>query len=270
MSGSGTVGPSFRCRARLGVTCARGRRGRFASPHPRREAILGRKRTIVGVVITVVYLVVGLWLGWEQRASLLEMKPNEVGDFLAGLTGPIALLWLILGYFQQGDELRQGTEALQLQAAELRQSVEQQRELVKVTTRQVDAQLKAFSSELDERRRAVLPLFDLAVVGGYGRGDEQQYVFRLANHGATVKQFIATFEGREKLPQTINRAVFEHGAEHKFELVDKTSNRQPLTMRLSFLDAGGHRGARAIRVEFGASELAMVNATKIFELKDEE
>jgi len=69
---------------------------------------------------------------------------NEFGDLLAGLVGPVALIWLVFGYFlqglairQQGVELSQNTEALRLQAValnaqvvELANSVAQQRELV--------------------------------------------------------------------------------------------------------------------------------------------
>jgi hypothetical protein len=61
------------------------------------------------------------------------MPFNEWGDFFAGASAPLAFLWLVIGYFQQGDELSQNTKALeqqekalQLQVDELRQSVEQQ------------------------------------------------------------------------------------------------------------------------------------------------
>jgi hypothetical protein len=55
-----------------------------------------------------------------------------VGDFLAGAFGPIAIVWLVLGFIQQGEELKLNTAALKLQADELRQSVAQQRRLVEL------------------------------------------------------------------------------------------------------------------------------------------
>ncbi|TQV85176.1 hypothetical protein FKG94_03025 [Exilibacterium tricleocarpae] len=65
---------------------------------------------------------------------------NEWGDFFAGTFAPLAFLWLIAGYIQQGIELRQNTrtlqqqeEALTLQVQELKASVEQQKELVSIT-----------------------------------------------------------------------------------------------------------------------------------------
>ena len=55
------------------------------------------------------------------------MEPNEVGDVLAGFAGPLAFIWLVHGYFlqgvairQQGYELQQNTDALKLQADQLR------------------------------------------------------------------------------------------------------------------------------------------------------
>lgn len=67
---------------------------------------------------------------WDTAKS---MKFNEWGDFFAGSFAPLAFLWLVIGYFQQGEELSQNTKALeqqeralQLQVDELKQSVEQQ------------------------------------------------------------------------------------------------------------------------------------------------
>ncbi len=54
-----------------------------------------------------------VWFTWPQITML---SLNALGDFFAGLFAPLALLWLVLGFFQQGEELR-------LQAAELNASV---------------------------------------------------------------------------------------------------------------------------------------------------
>ncbi|RSO39267.1 hypothetical protein [Acinetobacter lactucae] len=66
------------------------------------------------------------------------MPLNEIGDFLSGVFAPLAFLFLYLGYKQQGYELKQNTKALNLQAAELKNSVEQQEELVKATREELD------------------------------------------------------------------------------------------------------------------------------------
>lgn len=82
-----------------------------------------------GVVVTAVYLAGLGWWMYEKWDKFSAMEPNSWGDYLAGTFGPLAFLWLVLGYFQQGHELRQNSEALKLQALELHNSVEQQKEL---------------------------------------------------------------------------------------------------------------------------------------------
>lgn len=71
--------------------------------------------TRIGAVATLFYF--GYFIGmlhvrWDE---LVGLKLNELGDLLAGVVGPIALIWVVLGYFQQGHELREAT----IQNAEL-------------------------------------------------------------------------------------------------------------------------------------------------------
>jgi hypothetical protein len=94
-------------------------------------------KTQVGIGISVLYAALlistTIWR-WEEVQNL---KLNELGDFAAGAFGPMAILWLVLGYFQQGEELKQNTEALNLQAYELKNSVEQQQALVDIARKQM-------------------------------------------------------------------------------------------------------------------------------------
>lgn len=55
---------------------------------------------------------------WKHE-RLLALPINEWGDFFVGAVAPLAFLWLALGYFQQGNELRQNTEALIAQERQL-------------------------------------------------------------------------------------------------------------------------------------------------------
>ena len=57
------------------------------------------------------------FINWTE---LEVLEPNNFGDFLGGVVAPLAFLWLVVGYFQQGEELRQNTAALHLQAEELK------------------------------------------------------------------------------------------------------------------------------------------------------
>ncbi|WP_223452738.1 MULTISPECIES: hypothetical protein [unclassified Pseudomonas] len=113
-----------------------------------------RKRLgLIGGVVTAVYLVALAAVASSRAGTLMIMPLNEVGDFLSGAFGPVAFLWLVLGFLQQGDELRQGTEALKLQAAELRNSVEQQSIMAVAAIQQIDAQRESLKLQLEETER---------------------------------------------------------------------------------------------------------------------
>jgi len=88
-----------------------------------------RERAAVG--LTIIWVVGALVFLTVRSGEVAAMSPNEWGDFFAGVFSPIALLWLVLGYFQQGKELR-------LQVEELRRSVEQQKELASATKYEVE------------------------------------------------------------------------------------------------------------------------------------
>lgn len=76
--------------------------------------------------VTALYISGAIIIMGAKFDDLVNLDLNEIGDFAAGVFGPIAFLWLILGYLQQGKELKASTEALKLQAQELNNSVSQQ------------------------------------------------------------------------------------------------------------------------------------------------
>lgn len=96
----------------------------------------------------------------SRWAILARGDPNFVGDFLAGATAPLAFFWLIVGYFQQGMELRQNSHALLIQAHQLSLQVAETRALVKESATQAKAASDMLQLELkrseEARRTAVL------------------------------------------------------------------------------------------------------------------
>lgn len=129
-------------------------------------------RTGIGVTISVLYagLLIALIIWrWEDVAKL---GLNELGDFAAGAFGPMAILWLVLGYFQQGDELKQNTDALIQQATELKQSAEHQAALVEVSRMQVNAEVERHREERRRQKLKMQPRFSLSweAEGYTGRG----------------------------------------------------------------------------------------------------
>lgn len=89
--------------------------------------------------------------------TLAPFHFNELGDFLAGAFGPLAIFWLVLGFLQQGEELQHSVRALQLQAEELKHSVDAQRELVAIG-----------KAEADARRRLLDPIFSFSEQNNFG------------------------------------------------------------------------------------------------------
>lgn len=108
----------------------------------------------VGVVLTLGYVLV-LAAAWKfHMLGDLPTRLNEWGDFASGLCSPLAFLWLVLGYRQQGEELR-------AQAAELKESVSQQVALVKATNEQNRLQLRALEAAEEQRVARFRPALEL-------------------------------------------------------------------------------------------------------------
>jgi hypothetical protein len=191
---------------------------------------MSRTLSILGVAITVVYLGI-LWFIFDGRLTeILMMPPNEIGDLLAGMFGPLAILWLILGFFQQGIELRQNTNALKLQEKalqaqvdELHNSVQQQKELVDVAKRQLEEARDAWVQEMQEKMDSQKPVFvllevfspfDQHIASGKGLDDHDwigkpQYVAKFRNIGGAAKQVRVQFPSGFSLDRAV-RSVVSH------------------------------------------------------------
>lgn len=161
---------------------------------------LGRMQ--IGLLITAVYATgvgVLLALRWDEVRSL---DLNALGDFAAGAAGPIAFLWLVLGYFQQGDELRINTEALQSQAEELRQSVAAQEALASAMRAQNSLTEKLALADVLRRKRLIQPAFSLEISSLYKRDAVFVLNLRVTNHGAECRElFIDVFDNDDSSAQ---------------------------------------------------------------------
>lgn len=127
----------------------------------------------IGYGCILIVLAALVLFGEEGLDSFRTMSPNEVGDLLAGIAGPLAFMWLVYGYFlqgiaikQQAEELRQNTLALKLQhqalvaqVVELRKSVEHQQDMVTIGKKQIENDDAALLRQQEAQRRAALPRF---------------------------------------------------------------------------------------------------------------
>ncbi|MDC7825304.1 hypothetical protein PQS90_09090 [Pseudomonas sp. BLCC-B13] len=152
---------------------------------------MGRGRTIFGLLLSAIYLLWVAVLILPKIGGLSQLELNEIGDFFAGLFGPLAFLWLVLGYFQQGDELKQGTKALLLQADELKRSVEQQSIMAAAANQQIDVQRESVRLQQFEMDKALAPNFRFGCSsrsGGEGRGALVETAFKVKNSGHEVAE----------------------------------------------------------------------------------
>jgi len=119
-----------------------------------------------GVTATAIYLAIIAWLRWPFSIQTLRvLHINELGDFLAGVFGPLALFWFILAFFLQKAELRQNRDAFLLQAKELRDTLHQHEELVATSKKQLEADLKANELQEIQLNKEIQPRFTITNVG---------------------------------------------------------------------------------------------------------
>lgn len=145
--------------------------------------------------LTAVYIGGAIMVMATRFDELITLELNAIGDFSAGVFGPVAFLWLVLGYIQQGRELKISSTALQMQTAELKASVEQQTALA-----------MAQRESLRQNEFTFEPILELKYLGGqFIEGDYYDELL-LVNHGSYCDNVVVKLnEGaREKSSYTLD------------------------------------------------------------------
>ncbi|MBB4223442.1 hypothetical protein [Variovorax guangxiensis] len=166
------------------------------------------KRLIVGFAISAGWIALAVFmLVAQERPTRL----NEWGDFIAGFSAPLAFFWLVLGYLQQGEELKQSTKALRLQADELKQSVEQQSNLVELSRKQMQHEIEKLEEDRRRYREAVRPTFvpqQSSIVHNAQTGEVAAFHISIVNIGRPATRVRMRFEIDGTLADSVNRAIF--------------------------------------------------------------
>tara|TARA_R110000744_G_scaffold266361_1_gene380384 strand:+ start:2095 stop:2958 length:864 start_codon:yes stop_codon:yes gene_type:complete len=132
----------------------------------------------IGSWITFLYLLfVIISFGWRfgDLFNPDKMGLNEVGDFLAGVFGPIAFGWLVIGYLMQNRELKN--------------SVEQTKEAQRLASNQLEFQIKCKEREELSIHNNAQPILDVKNViledeiDDYGCAN---FRFEIKNNGSTI------------------------------------------------------------------------------------
>ncbi|MBO9680943.1 MAG: hypothetical protein J7556_22175 [Acidovorax sp.] len=153
-----------------------------------------RWRVRGGLAFSALYLLGVAVLMYSRWDKVVSLELNALGDFFAGAFGPLALLWLVLGYFQQGEELKQNTEALQLQAQELANSVREQRELVNLTNQQLLADMAHRDYEKQRQNQRAQPIFHVKTIPLGDKLNALKRSIQLHNVGADCVSLTVSFE----------------------------------------------------------------------------
>lgn len=202
----------------------------------------GRGLTYFGIGGTVAWLLLGIFYLAPRLDKLAELGLNEMGDFLAGSFAPLAFFWLVLGFFQQGAELRTSNNALWLQGEELRNSVEQQRDLVAATREGIAAETERLNEAREAARMRAQPVLEL-VLGGWGSGgDDREQSLSLLNHGETCTGVSVLFMGVDVVMAQRDR--FDRGGRLDFRVtIPSDLNFPPIRFRVDYIDNLATRGS---------------------------
>ena len=189
-----------------------------------------------GAAATILWLAVGFSLMMWASDRGGTLKPNEWGDAFAGLFAPVAFLWLVLGFLQQGTELQLSTRALELQVAELKNSVEQQQALVEVSRKQVLATLDEHERRRSAEHAITQPRLIVRPVGKLsGPSSNTTYELEVTNEGETITNVSASF-----IPQSAGKSIdfyqtLRRGESKRFRFIGQDNFRQ-LEMSIAFVD----------------------------------
>jgi hypothetical protein len=201
-----------------------------------------KKLTVFGFVASFTWIAFFAVILWLKADAAADLDLNEWGDFLAGATAPLALMWIVIGYFLQGEELRLNTDALKLQQQELKNQVAETAILAANSERQAAAAEQMVSATLEDKRRAALkeladalPIF--RSVGGTQTGARLRTTIR--NAGATISELSAISENKGVTVEIVPKAVFESGTEGKLKIEGATAF--PLAFTISFTDRLGRK-----------------------------
>jgi len=197
---------------------------------------MGRWLAIAGFFGTALYLGLAVLLMNEKLSDLADMPLNEIGDFLAGVFSPLAFLWLVLGFLQQGRELKASTDALTLQAEELRASVLQQEELVRVSRQQHEEEVKARQAERQRNEIQAQPVLDIekgpmSFSSGLITGR-----FALRNTGHQVTRVRLRWKSSAGVSLREQISVLPNGASVPFDITASPADIQNFLMHIDYID----------------------------------
>ncbi len=198
-----------------------------------RSRLMRWARNVTGIYIFVLFaLLLAVLFGEVGIDSFRTMYPNEVGDLLAGIAGPFALIWLVYGYLLQGISMRQ-------HAKEIAQSAM----VLSIQVAEMEEQKK-------RRTNAIAPNFQFRATSSSPISDFMYEVdVEIKNTNEDVKKVKINFENNEFSikPHLIEEIVSGSCRHVKFSFNSDVSGYIPFFV--SYIDRDGESGERKFHME---------------------
>ena len=185
--------------------------------------------TLIGLSGTVLWIGLILLVLWKNPHAASTMSLTQWADFLAGgVSAPLALLWLVVGHFQQGRELSVNTRALEEQVRETRL-------LAQNSERQAAAaELHARLTQTAQERERFIETHEAQPLirnqGGTSSGTEHNT--QLLNQGGSVRDVELEYGGEYDLTFSLSTA-WDTGQVGRLRLIERS--------KLQFPGSSGNR-----------------------------
>lgn len=205
--------------------------------------------TFAATCITVIYLV-GLAslliVRWEE---MIKLDLNALGDFAAGVFGPLAFTWLVVGYVQQGKSIKKNAEDLNDSVAELKRQADTARD-------RLDFEREGRQQQFTIRKKRLRPIFRVKVLGYDFENQTRQITFEVTNSGSDVRGVKFSVEDEGQVYPVFQTDSFNSGTTQAHRAAwpiltnrDMHNKKIDFVFEASYLDADFDAGS----VRFGSS-----------------
>lgn len=225
------------------------------------EAEKSRSRRLwFGVLLSLLWgvIVCSLYFTQDHPTNL-----NSWGDFFAGAFAPLAFLWLVIGYAQQGDELKHSRKALLMQAKELANSVQHQGDLVEVNREQLRGEMERSRFERHRQQQMARPKFVFSLNQSSGAGDNVDYNVSITNVGNNATSILLEFEPPARTYGFFQIASLLAREKHEFGFSFGKDGRPITNVLISYYDALGEEGTEAFQFVSSAAKQSHLSFNRV-------
>jgi hypothetical protein len=138
----------------------------------------------IGIICTSLWIGVAIIYVAMIWPIFVNQEPADFATFLSGIFAPVAFFWLVLGFFQQGQELSYSSKALYLQQKELVNSVKQQTIIARIAADQLSFEKLRLEYEQKEKHRISQPVLLFESIGDFrSESSSRNFDFYMINKG---------------------------------------------------------------------------------------